>query len=155
MNKNEAVANAFRCRHQGKGTFTDKQIEETCAAIVGSTNEHVDCKCNVISALFYFNVTVNVYDDTHTKFVMKFDGNAGGMGSPGDSLFESCTLTACDGYTIQDVYDKTKSFECTCASIAVSIIFFDKDHHAIGHLEGSGAGSVIGEFGGTGHWSKY
>ena len=40
-------------------------------------------------------------------------------------------------------------------AIAVSIVFFNKDHDAIAHLEGGGAGSVIGEFGGTGSFKPY
>jgi hypothetical protein len=155
MTKNEAVAHAFLQRHKGTGHFSDELLEANYRALASSGNEHVDCKANVISALFYVNLMINVYDDTHTKFVEKFDGNAGGIAFPGDSYFEVCTLTACDGYTIADVYAKTKSFECTAASIAVSAVFFDKDHKTIAHMEGAGAGSVIGEFAGTGHWSTF
>lgn len=157
MTKNEAIAHAFLQRHKGKGHFSDELLEANYTALASSSssNEHVDCKANVISALFYVNLMINVYDDTHTKFVEKFDGNAGGIAFPGDSYFEVCTLTACDGYTIADVYAKTKSFECTAASIAVSAVFFDKDHKTIAHLEGGGAGSVIGEFAGTGTWKPF
>ena len=153
MKQNEAIALDFKRKYLGKGKFTDEQVEKICVALAkadSATNEHVDCQCNIISALFYMNVMIYVYDDTHTKYVEKFDGNCGGIAIPGDSEFPSCTITACDGYTIQDVYDQTHSFECTSASIAVSIVFFNKNHDAIGHLEGGGAGSVIGEFGGTG-----
>jgi hypothetical protein len=156
----EEHAKRFRETHKGKG-LSDKQIEDICSAILGSQKARVGeevadyYKANLVSAVFYINVMINVrYADTPDRFFKHFIGHCGGLAFPGDSYFEACELHTCDPYTFEDIFNKQVAIEVDAESIVCFIRFFDKDSHLLGWMWGAGAGTVIGVMGGKGEWAN-
>ncbi|MEI6105130.1 MAG: VapA/VapB family virulence-associated protein [Methanothrix sp.] len=154
----EEHAKRFRETHRGKG-LSDEKIEDICSAILSSQEprnggEAADYyKANLISAVFYINVMINVRrDDTPARFFKHFIGHCGGLTFPGDSFFQAAELHTCNPYTFEDIFNKQKSIEVDAESITCFIRFFDKSSNLLGWLWGAGAGTVIGVMGGKGEW---
>ncbi len=157
----EEHAKRFRETHKGKG-LSDEKIEEICSAILNSQKQRLGdgeeeradyYKVNLMSALFYINVMINVrYSDVPQRFFMHFVGHCGGLAIPGDSFFQAAALYPCAPYTYEDIFNNQVAIEVDSEALVCFIRFFDKDSNLLGWMWGAGAGDVIGVMGGKGEW---
>jgi hypothetical protein len=98
---------------------------------------------SVASLIFYLKFQVTLPGGK------TFDGNAGGLSSPGGGALFG------DVYTddLQVLYSNTVSFEFQSTPVYLSILFFDANSNLLGHFQCGAVSTVAGVGGGKGSWS--
>lgn len=96
----------------------------------------------VVSAVFYNYVRISVDGG------MTFDGEGGGLSTPGGGAFWG-TLETSD---LQQLYDETVSFECNGVGPYLNIKFYDSYGSILGSVQAGGVSTMIGIGGGNGRW---
>lgn len=136
----EIIAHDFANATHGK--LDQTQIDATTQALTTTTNSY-PANGSVASMIFYLKFQVAV------KGGKTFNGNAGGVSSPGGGALFG------DVYTddINKLYSDTHSFEFQGTPVYLSILFFDKSSNLLGHFQAGAVSTVIGIGGGTGSWS--
>lgn len=115
-------------------------IQETLKTQLGATS--YKAQANIASLLFYMQVKCLI-DGGET-----FSGKSGGIALPGGGVSYGYVTTS----DINALYSDTKTFSFAGNVIAFNIIFYNKDHHAIGTFNGGGLSTAVGTGGGTGKW---
>lgn len=135
---NEILAHDFETSAYGK--LDNKIIKETKKFLLNlDGTPSYQCNGSVVGVLFYFHFSGNV---TNGK---TFTGNAGGIGSVGAGALMG------DIYTndLPGLYANTVAFQFTGTPVYFSIIFFDKNHNALGTWQCGAVSIVIGTGGGS------
>lgn len=128
--------------------FHDKMEKDKVDAVVKSlksTTTAYPATGSVASMIFYLKFQVQIKGHNGKTF----DGDAGGVSSPGGGALFG------DVYTddLQRLYSDTVSFEFQGTPVYLSILFFDKHSNLLGHFQSGAVSTVIGVGGGTGHWA--
>ncbi len=137
----EIIAHDFAVAAHGK--LEPEQIDATVSALTATTTAY-PANGSVASMIFYLKFQVTVKNGGKT-----FDGNAGGVSSPGGGALFG------DVYTddINRLYRDTVKFEFQGTPVYLSILFFDKSNHLLGHFQAGAVSTVLGIGGGKGSWS--
>ncbi|MDB5033590.1 MAG: virulence-associated family protein [Chlorobi bacterium] len=136
----ETIANDFATSMKGK---LDQGLIDSSVASLKSITQSYPATGSVASLIFYLKFQVSV------KGGKTFDGNAGGISSPGGGALFG------DVYTddINRLYNNTVSFEFQGTPVYLSILFFDKNSNLLGHFQAGAVSTVLGVGGGSGKWS--
>jgi hypothetical protein len=136
----ELVAQDFKSSLQGK--LEGPQLDAAANAILSSQTKY-SANGSVASAIFYLRFQVSI------KGGKTFNGNAGGISSPGGGALFG------DVYTddVNALYANTHSFAFQSTPVYLSIQFFDKHSKLLGHFQSGAVSTVAGTGGGTGGWS--
>lgn len=136
----EIIAHDFKNSLHGK--MEDAQLEKATNTILTTANSY-PATGSVASLVFYLQFQVNI------KGGKTFDGKAGGISSPGGGALFG------DVYTddLNALYANTVSFAFQSTPVYLSIQFFDKHSHLLGHFQCGAVSTVIGTGGGAGSWS--
>lgn len=134
------VAHDFMVATHGK--LEQEKIDAATAAIKATTSKY-GASGSVASMVFYLKFQVNVNGGK------SFNGNAGGLSSPGGGALFG------DVYTddINRLYRDTVSFEFNATPVYLSILFFDGNSNLLGHFQSGAISTVLGIGGGKGEWS--
>lgn len=137
---NEIIAHDFHVAAEGK--MDNQAISSVKKGIVAATSSY-GANGSVASMIFYLKFQVSV------KGGKTFNGNAGGISSPGGGALFG------DVYTddINRLYANTVSFQFNCTPVYTSLLFFDKHSNLLGHFQSGSVSTVLGTGGGSGSWS--
>ena len=135
-----------------KGKIPNKIITESAESIdklLNGANETYSVTVTTESFVFYTYVTVE-WDGAGKQFTKKLIGNAGGVGIGGGKT--SGVMYINNDLSLEDLYEKTKSFQVTTTIAIANINIYDENHNPIAHVIAGGAqiGSFLG--GGTASW---
>jgi Rhodococcus equi virulence-associated protein len=138
----EVIAKDFKTAMTGK---MDTNLIDSAAKSLLSTETKFPANGSVASLIFYLKFQVTV-KGTGGK---RFDGNAGGVSTPGGGALYG------DVYTdnIERLYRDTASFEFQGTPVYLSILFFDGNSNLLGHFQAGAVSTVTGIGGGKGSWS--
>ncbi len=136
----EMIAHDFHVATAGK--VDDATIASVKKGLAATTASY-GANGSVASMIFYLKFQVNI------KNGKSFNGNAGGVSSPGGGALFG------DVYTddINKLYSDTVSFQFNCTPVYTSLLFFDKHSNLLGHFQSGSVSTVLGTGGGSGHWS--
>ena len=125
-----------------KGKLPQPQIDSITKSLMAETNSY-PATGSVASLIFYLKFQVQV------KGGETFNGNAGGIASPGGGALFG------DIYTdnLANLYANTVSFSFQGTPVYLSIQFFDSHSNLLGHLQAGAVSIVTGVGGGSGRWS--
>lgn len=135
------IAAEFSERMRGK---LDQEKIDAAALAIQSATASYPAEGAVASAVFYLNVQI-----TMTQDAKQFNGDAGGIGTPGGNYMNGAVYTD----DLNRLYAETETFELNAAAAYTSVMFFDGDANFLGHFESGGVGTVLGVYGGKGTWS--
>jgi hypothetical protein len=137
----EIVAHDFEISVHGK--LDQAVIDATVKSLLTETSRY-PANGSIASLIFYVKVQVNITSQGGKSF----NGNAGGVGSPGGGALFG------DVYTddLNRLYRDTKSFEVNSTPVYLSVLFFDGNSNLLGHFQSGAVSTVAGVFGGTGSW---
>jgi Rhodococcus equi virulence-associated protein len=135
----ETVAREFPERMRGK--LDDDKVEAAVTAWDASTKHFATG--DIVSFIFYQKVHVHIQGGKH------FEGNAGGLASPGGGSLVG------DVYAddLETLYRDTIAFSFYASPLYVTVEFWDGNSKLLGHYQAGGLSSVGGPGGGTGGWS--
>lgn len=138
----EIIAHDFRVAVHGK--LDQAKIDAAVQSLTATTTSY-PASGSVLSLVFYLNFMVNITSEGGKTF----DGNAGGVSSPGGGALFG------DVYTddLNRLYNSTVSFEFQGTPVYLSILFFDGDSNLLGHFQSGAVSTVAGVGGGRGSWS--
>jgi hypothetical protein len=137
----EIVAHDFS--NSVHGALDEDKIDEVVASLLDESAARYPATGSVASLLFYLKFQVVIKDGK------TFNGNAGGISSPGgEALFGDL-----DTDDIEWLYAATHSFQFNATPVYLDINFFDSSSNFLGHLQSGGISTVLGTGGGTGDWS--
>lgn len=141
---NEQIARDFAQAYQGK--MEQALLDESVQKIkTMGVKGKVNASGHILTELFYTHVEVTTQYSTP---VHKFSGDGGGMFSTGAGAF------AGDIYTddLNKLYRDTVSFQVNSTVVYLSVLFYDKNSHLLGHLQSGACSISIGIGGGKGSW---
>lgn len=136
----ETIANDFMKAAQGK--LEQDKIDSVVTQLKAATTGYA-ANGSVASMIFYLKWQVTVSGGK------TFDGNAGGLSSPGGGALIGTVYTD----DINRLYQNTVSFQFTATPVYVSLLFFDGNSNLLGTFQAGAVSIVSGIGGGSGHWS--
>ena len=138
----EIIAHDFMMSTHSK--LDEEKIEANVATLLNTTASY-PANGSVASLIFYLKFQVQITSDGGETF----NGNAGGVSSPGGGALFG------DVYTddLNRLYRDTVSFEFQGTPVYLSILFFDGDSNLLGHFQAGAVSTVLGVGGGKGEWS--
>ena len=155
INENQIIKNidsiikSYKETYQGK--IPENVLGNTLASLSSINSESLkySVKITAQSYIFYSYITIE-WDGIGTQLTKKFFGNAGGIGVGGGKA--SGILYLPSGMSLDDLLNKTKSFQVTDLTGLSTVNIFDASSNPIGHAVAGGviAGGFIG--GGTAYW---
>lgn len=136
----ETIANDLQTALQG--TLEPAAVDKAVNQLLTTTNSY-PATGSVASMIFYLKFRVDV---TNGK---SFDGNAGGVSSPGGGALYG------DIYTddINRLYSDTVSFQFNATPVYTNLNFFDSHSNFLGSFQSGSVSTVLGTGGGKGSWS--
>lgn len=137
----EIIAHDFVSKYTG--VLEQEKIDAAVSKITLTTTSY-PANGSVASFIFYLKFQVIIKNGGKT-----FDGNAGGISTPGGGALIG------DVYTddINRLYSDTKSFEFNATPVYTSLLFFDNNSNLLGHFQAGAVSTVAGIGGGSGKWS--
>lgn len=126
-----------------KGVLDQDKIDAAVASITSAATTGYAANGSVASLIFYLRFQCSVSGGK------TFDGNAGGLASPGGGALIGTVYTD----DINALYSNTVSFQFTCTPVYTSLIFFDSNSNVLGTFQAGAVSIVSGVGGGSGSWS--
>ena len=136
----QQIAKDFTAAVSGR---MDQSLTAEATKSLSATTSAYPAHGSIASLILYEKVQV-VVDNGKT-----FDGNAWGVATPGGGALFGNVYTD----DINALYSKTETFMIIGTPVYLTVIFFDKDHHALGSFQAGGISTVTGTGGGKGGWS--
>ncbi|MCK8495194.1 VapA/VapB family virulence-associated protein [Spirosoma sp. RP8] len=136
----QTLANDLRTQLQG--ILEPALVDSAVNQLLTTTNRY-PATGSVASMIFYLKFRVDV---TNGK---SFEGNAGGVSSPGGGALFG------DVYTddIDRLYRDTVSFQFNATPVYTNLNFFDSHSNFLGSFQSGSVSTVLGTGGGKGSWS--
>lgn len=144
----ETIAQDFATAFSGKLDPVQRAVAKAAIlapgspATAGATSSY-PAKGSIDGMIFYDRLQVSITDGK------TFNGNAGGIGTPGGGALFGDVCTS----DLGALYNNTVSFQFTATPVYFSIVFFDGNSNALGTFQAGALSTVLGTGGGSGSWT--